>query len=362
MVGYPDPAFWANKTVFVTGHMGFKGSWLLRILARFGAHTVGYGRDDRERLLYFDLQAENHRHVEGDVADYHHVKQAIEATQPDVLVHLAAQPIVLQSYQDPLETYQSNVMGTAVVLNAARDIDSLRAIVIVTSDKVYQNNEWQWPYRETDRLGGHDPYSSSKAAAEVVTNSMVSSFYGNEGQPVVASARAGNVIGGGDWADYRLLPDAVRAFEAGQPLLVRNPHSTRPWQHVLEPLGGYLVLAEQMHAEEQARTGAWNFGPVVDDAVPVQTVADAFVDAWGDGAEWQLEGEQLERPKEANFLAVDTSKARTELGWQPRWRVQEAVARTAVWYREFLNGCNATDLMDYDISDYFELNQAMESE
>lgn len=328
------------------------------LLSRLGAETVGYGRDEREPLLYRELDIPAHRNLNGDINDMGALRQALEQSSAEVLVHLAAQPIVLTSYEDPIGTFNDNVMGTARVLEAARHAPNLKAIVIVTSDKVYRNNEWSWPYRESDPLGGADPYSASKAAAEIVTASMMQSFFSAPGCARVASARAGNVIGGGDWADYRLLPDAARALARNEALEVRNPNSTRPWQHVLEPLAGYLLLAEELHAGNDLPSTAWNFGPVADDAIPVHDVADIFVSAWGNGAVWKRTGTGGNGPKEAGFLAVDASLSRGRLGWAPCWRVTEAVARTARWYRQHAEGGAAAELMDRDIEDFFKLEDA----
>lgn len=344
--------FWNGRTVFITGHMGFKGAWLTYLLSRLGAHTVGYGHDERPTLLYPLLQIPDHVSHTGDINDLRQFTAALAESKASVLLHLAAQPIVLSSYNDPLGTFRDNIMGTASVLQAARSVASVQSIVVVTSDKVYRNNEWAWPYRETEPLGGHDPYSASKAAAEIVTQSMIGSFFNDPGSAVVSTARAGNVIGGGDWADYRLLPDAARAFSAGKPLEIRNPASTRPWQHVLEPLVGYLQLAQALLEERSAiRSRAWNFGPVAEDAVPVSVVAGHFADEWGAGARFDVVAPTGVVRKEATFLAVDASLARAHLDWQPRWRMEEAVRRTARWYRDFAAGGKPTDLMDRDIDD-----------
>jgi CDP-glucose 4,6-dehydratase len=332
--------------------MGFKGAWLSYLLSRLGAQTVGFGRDDRPVLLYPTIGIANHVSHTGDINETSRLEAVLKASGASVLLHLAAQPIVLSSYADPLGTFQDNIMGTASVLQAARTAPGLEAVVVVTSDKVYRNNEWIWAYRETEPLGGHDPYSASKAAAEIVTQSMIGSFYGEAGAPGVATARAGNVIGGGDWADYRLLPDAARAFRAGLPLEIRNPASTRPWQHVLEPLVGYLQLAQALAEQRHAIfSRAWNFGPVPEDAVPVSVVAGHFASEWGNGARFDVVGATGPVRKEVSFLAVDASMARAKLDWQPRWRVEEAVRRTARWYREQAAGGAPESLMDRDIDD-----------
>lgn len=358
MTRLPQRDFWNGREVFLTGHQGFKGAWMTFLLSRLGARTVGYGRDHRTPLLYRELEIGEHTNIEGDINDLEPLNAALSGSSAEILVHLAAQPIVLTSYADPIGTFNDNVLGTARVLEAARHAPNLKAIVVVTSDKVYRNNEWSWPYRETDALGGADPYSASKAAAEIVTASMMQSFFSQDDAPAVASARAGNVIGGGDWADYRLLPDAARALSRDEPLRVRNPNSTRPWQHVLEPLVGYLLLAEDLHAKGRLVSPAWNFGPVADDAIPVHQVADIFVSTWGGGASWQSTAPAGDAPKEASFLAVDASLARRELDWTPRWRVDEAVSRTAAWYRSYFEGVRAEELLDRDIHDYLEGGRA----
>lgn len=344
-----DSGFWRDRTVFVTGHMGFKGAWLSYLLSRLGSRTVGFGKDARTPLLYRDLAIPGHRHFGGDVRDLDALSEALGRSGADVVVHMAAQPLVLTSYDDPVRTFDDNIMGTVNLLDAVRRTPSVRATVVVTSDKVYRNNDWVWAYRESEPLGGSDPYSASKAAAEIVTHSMIASFFSKPSTARVATARAGNVIGGGDWAEYRLLPDAARALARGEPLMVRNPHSTRPWQHVLEPLGGYLTLAQALVERPGLAHTAWNFGPAHEDALPVAEVAGLFMAGWGGNAAWALAECPAEARKEANFLAVDVALARRELGWRPRWRVGEAVTRTANWYRDAAGGVAAATLLDRDI-------------
>ena len=344
-----DSGFWRGRRVFITGHMGFKGTWLSYLLSRLGAATIGFGFDHRSMLLYRDLEIPAHTHIEGDVKDVTALSAALSGSAADVVIHMAAQPLVLSSYADPRGTFNDNIMGTANLLEAIRQTQNIEAAVIITSDKVYRNNEWVWAYRENEPLGGSDPYSASKAAAEIVTQSMIASFFSKPGKTRVASGRAGNVIGGGDWADFRLLPDAARALMHGEPLMVRNPHSTRPWQHVLEPLSGYLTLAQALVEHRGGGRPAWNFGPAHEDALPVSDIADLFVAAWGGEATWQLADKAVDAPREASFLAVDVALARRELGWRPRWRVAEAVARTAAWYRDASKGIDAAALLDRDI-------------
>lgn len=350
-----DRQFWRGRRVFVTGHMGFKGAWLCSLLAQLGAETLGFGKDERERLLYRELKLTGHSGRVGDINDIESTRVALAESGADILFHLAAQPIVLTSYADPVGTFETNVLGTVRVLQAARAAASLRAIVVVTSDKVYQNDGSSRAYREQDTLGGADPYSASKAAAELAVHSMRHSFFAKPDAARIATARAGNVIGGGDWAEFRLLPDAARAIGSGRPLLCRNPGSVRPWQHVLDPLSGYIMLAEDL-ARGKAVGDAWNFGPTPDDILTVGDVADLFVAAWGDGAKWTAET-SLEAPHEAKSLAIDSGRAQRELGWQPRWRSAEAIERTAAWYRDHSGGTNATTLVKRDIKKFLDLNE-----
>lgn len=342
---------WAGRRVFVTGHMGFKGTWLCALLARLGAETFGYGLDPRARLLYRELTLPGHSSIDGDINDSASLRRALQAVAPDVLFHLAAQPLVRASYADPVATFETNVMGTVRLLDALRSVPSVRAALVVTSDKVYRNREWAWGYRETDALGGSDPYSSSKAAAEIVTSAMASSYFG-DGSVRLATVRAGNVIGGGDWATDRLIPDAARACEQGQPLVVRNPGSTRPWQHVLDPLAGYLAAAQRLLGNQNQAYSSWNFGPSADDLMSVGETAELFVQSWGRDATWRASEPSGVELKEARVLAIDSSLARLELGWRPRWRTVEAIRRTASWYRRFADATSASELVDAEITDY----------
>jgi CDP-glucose 4,6-dehydratase len=328
-----NASFWRGRRVLLTGHTGFKGSWLSLVLARAGAVVTGYAlAPTGERTLFDGARVSKHvRSVIGDVRDLAALTAA-GAGEPEIILHLAAQSLVLTSYEAPLETFSTNVLGTANVLEAARNLPSVRAVVVVTTDKVYRNREWHWPYREVDELGGRDPYSSSKACAELVSSAYRDSFLAARGVGV-ATARAGNVIGGGDWADNRIVPDFVRATLAGQPLVVRNPESTRPWQHLLEPLEGYLLLAERLFAEPKKWDGAWNFGPSTDAVHPVGRLADDLVKAWGAGAAWQHQ--RVEQPHEAKLLTLDATKARQEMGWFPRLGYARGVDLTVRWYKAF---------------------------
>ncbi|MDF1522545.1 MAG: CDP-glucose 4,6-dehydratase [Trueperaceae bacterium] len=334
-----DAPFWSGRRVFVTGHTGFKGSWLASWLLELGADVHGYAlRPPTEPNLHDALGLGGAFEAAiADVRDAERLRSELARARPEVVLHLAAQPLVRRSYADPLETFGSNVMGTANLLDAVRSVPDVRAVVVVTSDKVYENREWPWPYRESDALGGHDPYSSSKAATELVAASFRRSYFppaelARHGV-AVATARAGNVIGGGDWASDRLVPDLVRGFARGEPVVIRNPAAVRPWQHVLEPLAGYLVLAQRLYAGDAAACDGWNFGPREDDARPVGWLADRLAERWGPGASWVLDAGA--HPHEAHLLRLDWSKARTQLGWRPRWDLATTLDRTAAWYRGY---------------------------
>ncbi|WP_242185158.1 CDP-glucose 4,6-dehydratase [Sphingomonas sp. CARO-RG-8B-R24-01] len=326
-------SFWTGRRVLVTGHTGFKGSWLTLMLQALGAKVHGLALDPPTAPSMFDLLglASVCDHRVGDIRDLATVEAAFAAVDPEIVIHMAAQPLVRLSYDDPVGTYATNVMGTVHVLDACRRAPNLRAAVMITTDKCYQNNGWVWGYRETDRLGGADPYSNSKAACELVVDAYRQSYFGAAAphRVALASARAGNVIGGGDFALDRLVPDAMRAFAAGQSLMIRNPLSVRPWQHVLEPLAGYLRLAEVLWDNPDAATG-WNFGPRPDESASVERVVDALVGLWGEGAAWVQD--EAEHPHEAATLKLDSTKAAIELGWQQRLPLEEALRLTSAWY------------------------------
>lgn len=330
-----NAAFWKGKRVLLTGHTGFKGSWLSLWLQSMGAQVHGYALDAPTQPALFE-EAQVHEGMTSTIADVRD-RDAVLATmrsfRPEIVIHMAAQPLVRLSYQQPVETYAVNVMGTVHVLDAARQTESVRAIVNVTTDKCYENKEWVWGYREDEPMGGHDPYSNSKGCSELVTSAYRRSFFAAAGV-ALASARAGNVIGGGDWALDRLVPDVLRALEKHQPVQIRNPHAIRPWQHVLEPLSGYLLLAERLYTQGQADAGGWNFGPREEDAKPVQWIVERLCEDWGDGASWTLQ--PGDHPHEAHFLKLDISKARQRLQWAPRWSLDTALARITEWHQAWL--------------------------
>ena len=327
-----------NKTVLVTGHTGFKGSWLCIWLKELGANVIGYAIEpytDRDNFTVTGLETKI-THIIGDVRDFKFLKQIFEEHNPEFVFHLAAQPIVRQSYESPKETYDINVGGTVNLLECCRLTDSVRVIINVTSDKCYENKEWVWGYRESDPMGGYDPYSSSKGCSELITEAYRKSFFNlTTSQPAVAlsSARAGNVIGGGDWQKDRIIPDCIRALENNKPIQIRNPNATRPWQHVLEPLSGYLLLASRMFEDPQKFCGAWNFGPSYNSVIPVGEMANKVVAQWGKGS-WIIPSTENE-PHEANLLSLDISKANSHLKWFPVWDVDETIDRTIGWYKEF---------------------------
>ncbi len=331
-----NPSFWRNKHVFLTGHTGFKGSWLSLWLQSLGAHVHGLALEPPTTPNLFTVAqviTALASHTIGNIRDLPTVQKTMQAAHPDIVIHMAAQPLVRLSYVEPVETYATNVMGTVHVLESARYTPSVKAIVVVTTDKCYENKEWPWAYRENEPMGGFDPYSNSKGCTELVTSAYRNSFLQTSGV-AVASARAGNVIGGGDWAADRLVPDILRAFEQCQPVIVRSPHATRPWQHVLEPLSGYLTLAEHLFTQGQNFAEGWNFGPQDDDAKPVQWMVEHMVSRWGNGASWQQDGGP--HPHEANYLKLDISKAKARLGWQPRWSLATALELITAWHQAYL--------------------------
>lgn len=348
--GLPSAAFWRGKRVLITGHSGFKGGWLTLWLQHLGASVAGISLPPATHPSLYEAAAlaelcESHFI---DIRDAEAIARQIRSLRPEIVFHLAAQPLVRASYRDPLATHATNVMGTAHVLEALRGLDDVRVAVMVTTDKVYRNEEWAWPYRESDPLGGHDPYSASKAASEIVIGSYRSAFLSEQGVRV-ASARAGNVIGGGDWSEDRLIPDAVRAWQSDAILEVRRPSATRPWQHVLEPLCGYIVLAERLQ-EGRAQAEAYNFGPDTADAANVRVVVELARKSYGMGQVRYGSGD--EGPHEAGWLALEIAKMRQVLQVEPRWRLEESVHRTMSWYRGFHEGIPARELCLSEIQAY----------
>lgn len=343
--------FWADKRVLVTGHTGFKGGWLTLWLSMLGARVSGYSLPpSTDPSLYSLVSLTQHleQNYLADVRDFATLAAALVEVDPQIILHLAAQPLVRNSYADPLETYSTNVMGTVNLLQAARQCESLESIVVVTSDKCYENKGWHWGYRETDELGGYDPYSSSKACQELVVSAFRQSFFQERAIPI-ATARAGNVIGGGDWSEDRLIPDAMRAHESGKTLTIRSPLATRPWQHVLEPLAGYLELAEKL-CSNPTLEGPWNFGPRETDVRTVEEVLTLVSARLPGGFNWQVE--TTSQPHEAKVLKLDYSKAASFLTWKPKWTLEQAVERTAVWYGAARESRNLEELTMRQIEDY----------
>ena len=336
--GKVDASFWKGKKVYLTGHTGFKGSWLSLWLQNMGALVKGYSLNVNTIPALF-TEANVAKEMESEIGDIRNLEQLTKSMvsfNPDILIHMAAQPLVRLSYQEPVDTYTTNVIGTVNVLEAARKCSSLKAIVSVTTDKCYENKEWEWGYRESEPMGGHDPYSSSKGCAELVTSAYRRSFFSTKDSASLASARAGNVIGGGDWAEDRLIPDILSAFEKSEPVVIRNPLSTRPWQHVLEPLSGYLVLAQELFLNGGDFAEGWNFGPKDEDCKPVSWILDKMVTYWGNNASWSLD--KNNNPHEAGFLKLDCSKASNRLKWNPKWNLQLTLKSIVDWHQLYTNG------------------------
>ena len=355
-----SPGFWRGKRVLVTGHTGFKGGWLTLWLESMGAEVSGYSLSPPTKPSFCVVTGieDSIASTRGDVRNPTELKSSFVQSSPEIVFHLAAQSLVRPSYLDPVETYSTNVMGTVNVLEAVRHCPGVRSVVIVTSDKCYENREWDRGYREDEAMGGYDPYSNSKGCAELVTAAFRNSFFNpntySEHHVAVASGRAGNVIGGGDWAEDRLLPDIVRAIIADQPVKIRNPTATRPWQHVLEPLSGYLALAKCLYEEGPEFTGGWNFGPWDHDVKPVELVVEEVTRLWGDGARWEKDG--LDHPHEARYLKLDCSKAHSLLDWRPKLRVETALAWTVDWYKAWRARKDMRALSLQQISTYSEMS------
>lgn len=343
--------FYQGKKVLVTGHTGFKGTWLCRMLVGFGAEVTGYSLEAPTQPNLFELADLEGRmtSVIGDIRDFDHLKRVFQAAQPEIVLHLAAQPIVRDSYKDPRYTYETNVMGTVNLLECVRLFPGVKSVLNVTTDKVYRNNEWCWGYRENEPLDGFDPYSNSKSCSELVTHSYINSFFA-DGKVAVSTARAGNVIGGGDFANDRIIPDCIRAMEAGEVIGVRNPYSTRPYQHVLEPLSVYLTIA-QMQYEDSRYAGFYNVGPDDCDCVTTGELVELFCRFWGPSAKWENRAE-ADAPHEANFLKLDCSKVKSVFGWKPRWHVEECMDMTCRFGKVWLSGGDVPAEMDKEIHEF----------
>jgi CDP-glucose 4,6-dehydratase len=352
-----NPEFWQNKKVLITGHTGFKGSWLSLWLQHLGASVSGFALPAPTQPSLFEIAdvVVGMHSVEGDVRDMDGLKKMVEACRPEIIVHMAAQALVRYSYENPVETYATNVMGTVNLLEVARHSDSVRVVLNITSDKCYENREWVWAYRENEPMGGHDPYSSSKGCAELVTEAYRKSYFSNGASKcVVASARAGNVIGGGDWATDRLIPDIIRAFTLASPAVIRSPNASRPWQHVLEPLNGYMTLVENLWEHGQEYAGGWNFGPGDQGAMPVVWIVTKMIEAWGEGASYKLDSQP--QVHEANYLKLDSSKARNLLGWAPKLDLSQALRWLTEWYMVCQQGADMRAYTLSQIDDYQNLN------
>ncbi len=351
--GRVNTAFWKGKKVFLTGHTGFKGSWLSLWLQNMGALVKGYSLEPNTKPALYN-EANVAREMESEIGDIRNLDQIAESMVkfcPDILIHMAAQPIVRLSYLEPVNTYSTNVIGTVNVLESARKCSNLKAIVSVTTDKCYENKEWEWGYRENEPMGGHDPYSSSKGCAELVTSSYRRSFFSSNNTPSLASARAGNVIGGGDWSEDRLVPDILRSFEKSESPLIRNPHSTRPWQHVLEPLSAYLVLAQELFLNGDKFAEAWNFGPKDEDCKTVGWIADKMTKSWGTNLSQTIDISN--NPHEAGFLKLDCSKAAKRLNWQPQFNIKKTIDLLIEWHKIYISGGDIKKRCLKEINEYY---------
>lgn len=350
------PGFWRGKRVFLTGHTGFKGSWLSLWLQQLGAEVTGFALPAATTPSLFEVAgvAKGMRSIEGDVRDPVALSAAMREAQPDIVIHMAAQALVRYSYDHPVETYATNVMGVVHLFEAVRQTPSVKAVVNVTTDKCYENKEWHWGYREDEPMGGYDPYSNSKGCSELVTSAYRNSFFNpvkySQHGVALGSGRAGNVIGGGDWALDRLIPDMVRAIAGNKAVHIRSPHAIRPWQHVLEPLSGYLTLAERLYTDGPACDEAFNFGPNDADARPVEWIVERMCRTWGDGARWELDA--APQPHEATYLKLDCSKAKARLHWQPRWHLGLAIEKIVEWHRAHLAGADMRALTLAQIDTY----------
>lgn len=342
-----------GKKIFITGHTGFKGTWLTFLLTEIGADVMGYALDPEPGPSHFNMLrlSTKIKHVVADIRDEKLLNEAMLSFQPEYVFHLAAQPLVKKSYNDPVLTFDTNIMGSVNLLDAVRKCESVKSLVYITSDKCYENLEWIWGYRESDRLGGHDPYSASKGAAEIVFSAYARSYFSSRPDFGAATTRAGNVIGGGDWALDRIIPDCIRAIENDLPIQIRNPLATRPWQHVLEPLSGYLLLAYKLREDPKKYSGAWNFGPSSSEVRTVKEVASTIIDHLGKGS-IEITGSP-DQHHEAMLLQLNCDKAHQILNWAPRWHVEETFAATAEWYKIILNGGEAETITRKQLHNYF---------
>lgn len=348
-----DLDFYKGKKVFVTGHTGFKGSWLCKILAMAGAEITGYALESPTDPSLFEIAeiGKNMTSIIGDISDYKTLKAAFDKAQPEIILHLAAQPLVRDSYKDPAHTYQTNVMGTVNILECVRNSECVRSFLNVTTDKVYKNKEWEWGYRENEELDGYDPYSNSKSCSELVTHSYKSSFF-SDGRTAISTARAGNVIGGGDFAGDRIIPDCIRSAGKGENIVVRNPYSTRPYQHVLEPLYAYLMIARKQYGDVKY-AGWYNVGPDDTDCFQTGALVELFVKCWGGGIKWISQSDG--GPHEANFLKLDCSKIKRVFGWKPRWDLETAVEKTVEWTKVWLSGKDVNNCMEKQIDEFMNI-------
>lgn len=360
-----NPSFWKDKKVFMTGHTGFKGSWMALWLQEMGADLKGYSLTAPTSPNLFEEANVGTGMVSevGDIRDFEQLKESIAQFKPEIVFHMAAQPLVRLSYDNPMETYSTNVMGTVHLLEAVKQVGGIKAVVNITSDKCYENREWVWGYREDEAMGGYDPYSNSKGCAELVASSYRQSFFNKDKYHLhgcaLASVRAGNVIGGGDWADDRLIPDILNGFSKEESIEIRSPHAIRPWQHVLEPLSGYLAVAEYLYEQGPDFAEGWNFGPREEDAKPVQWIVEKLVQQWGNKASWFLS--EGDHPHEAHYLKLDCSKAKMRLNWQPVWHIEETLERIVTWQKAWLGGYDIKQHTLNEIKEYSAKSSGIEN-
>lgn len=347
--------FWQDKKVFITGHTGFKGSWLALWLQKLGAEVFGFSLERPSLPALYDIAqaGKNMTSIMGDIRNIGDIEQALSLANPDVVIHMAAQTLVRKSYRDPIDTFSTNIMGTVNLLQTVRKVTSVKVVINVTSDKCYENKEWIWGYRESDPMGGYDPYSCSKGCAELITNAFRSSYFDIEKRVAIASARAGNVIGGGDWADDRLVPDIVRAFSESRPAIIRNPGALRPWQHVLEPLSGYLTLAEKLwnNNDDKSYCSGWNFGPLEGAEISVGKLAEQIATLWGNNVQVEFQPNEAQL-HEANYLKLDCTKARFQLDWTPRLSLSDTLEWTIAWYKSYYQDQNMRTVTIEQITHY----------